>query len=257
VVYGAGTVRFSCKVDGEIVKKIVYDGLAFSVDGVQQGDLLGDADWTEKTFTVTGDGRHVLCWLYVKDEEGDGGGEDCAWLDCVSWTAEDPLPALDVAATDGDANAIIAGLSDGRLSEKVVGMAAYGSFLTWVDGKGLSHTAVRDAPNAWLSYALDAPGLMAKATPIASEDIIIESIEPSGVTSGAFDLVVDIAGAEIGTAAWLAEVLGVEGATELNESAFSSEGLTFTLQRTGDGKIKATVAPTGSPPSFFLRVKVK
>ena len=49
----------------------------------------------------------------------------------------------------------------------------------------------------------------------------------------------------------------MEGATELNESAFSSEGLTFTLQRTGDGKIKATVAPTGSLPSFFLRVKVK
>ena len=111
--------------------------------------------------------------------------------------------------------------------------------------------------NTWLSYALDVPGLMAKATPIASEDIVIESIEPSGVTSGTFDLVVDIAGAEIGTAARLAEVLGVEGATELNESVFSSEGLSFTLQRTNDGKIKATVTPADSSPSFFLRVKVK
>ena len=53
------------------------------------------------------------------------------------------------------------------------------------------------------------------------------------------------------------EVLGAEGATELNESAFSSEGLAFILQRTGDGKIKATVTPAGSPSSFFLRVKVK
>ena len=52
VVYGAGTIAFRCKVDGEIVKKIVYDGLAFCVDGEQQGDLMGDADWTEKTFTV-------------------------------------------------------------------------------------------------------------------------------------------------------------------------------------------------------------
>ena len=258
VVYGAGTIRFSCKVDGEIVKKIVYDGLAFCVDGVQQGDLMGDADWTEKTFTVTGDGRHVLGWLYVKDEEDmNNVGEDCAWLDDVSWMAEDPLPALDVLATDGDANAIIAGQSDVWLSEKVIGTAAYGAFRTWVDGKGLSHTAVRDAPNAWFSYALDAPGLMAKATPLASEDIVIESIEPSGITSGAFDLVVDIAGAEIGTAARLAEVLGVEGATELNESTFSSEGLSFALQRTADGKAKATVSPAGSPPSFFLRVKMK
>ena len=53
------------------------------------------------------------------------------------------------------------------------------------------------------------------------------------------------------------EALGAEGATELNESAFSSEGLAFILQRTGDGEIKATVMPAGSPPSFFLRVKVK
>ena len=49
----------------------------------------------------------------------------------------------------------------------------------------------------------------------------------------------------------------MEGATELNESAFSSEGLLFTLQRTADGKVKATVTPIGSPTSFFLRVKVK
>ena len=55
----------------------------------------------------------------------------------------------------------------------------------------------------------------------------------------------------------LAEVLGVEGATELNESAFSSEGLTVTLERTVDGKAKATVAPDGTPPAFFVRVKVR
>ena len=98
---------------------------------------------------------------------------------------------------------------------------------------------------------------MAKATPLASEDIVIESIEPSVVTSGAFDLVVDIAGEEIGTAARLAEVLGVEEATDRSESAFSSEGLSFALQRTGDGKIKATVTPAGLPPGFFLGGKIK
>jgi len=38
---------------------------------------------------------------------------------------------------------------------------------------------------------------------------------------------------------------------------FSFEGLTVKLQRTGDGKIKATVTPAGSPTAFFLRVKVK
>ena len=51
--------------------------------------------------------------------------------------------------------------------------------------------------------------------------------------------------------------MGVEGATELNESAFSSEGLSVTLERTAEGKAKATIAPDGAPPAFFLRVKVK
>ena len=47
---------------------------------------------------------------------------------------------------------------------------------------------------------------------------------------------------------WLAEVLGVEGALELNASSFSSEGLSVTLERTAEDKVKATVAPDGAPP---------
>ena len=38
-------------------------------------------------------------------------------------------------------------------------------------------------------------------------------------------------------------VAKVLGATELNDSEFPSEGLSFSLQRTGDGKVKATVTP--------------
>lgn len=256
VVYGAGTVAFSCKVDGEVLKKIAYDGLAFCIDGVRQGDLMGDNEWREKSFTVSGDGRHTLSWLYVKDEDGSGDGEDCAWLDNVVWTADDPLPPLDVVATDNDAKAVIAGLSDVRLAGEIGGTAAYSTFRDWVDGNGLSHALVRDAPNAWLSYVLDAPGLMAKAA-LTSEDVVIESIAPSGTVAGAFDLVVDIAGTKIGTSARLADALGVEGATVLDESAFSSDGLTVTLERTAEGKIKATVTPAALPSAFFLRVKVK
>ena len=49
----------------------------------------------------------------------------------------------------------------------------------------------------------------------------------------------------------------MEGAPELNELSFSSEGLSVTLERTSDGKAKATVTPDGAPPAFFMRVKVK
>ena len=58
--------------------------------------------------------------------------------------------------------------------------------------------------------------------------------------------------------------MGVEGAAELTESAFSSDNVTVTLERTIDGKAKATVtrrvkdnAPYQSSDAFFVRVKVK
>ena len=88
VVSGPGTVTFSCKVEGEIVKKIVYDGLAFCIDGIQQGDLMGNTVWATNVFEVVGEGSHTLSWLYMKDD-GDmiDIGEDCAWLDEVTWVS--------------------------------------------------------------------------------------------------------------------------------------------------------------------------
>ena len=82
-------------------------------------------------------------------------------------------------------------------------------------------------------------------------------------TSFAFEVAIDgvnIGGGSVAEAVLkenLKKVLGVEGAAELNESAFSSNGLTVTFQRTADGKAKATVTPDETPPAFFLRVKVK
>ena len=87
----------------------------------------------------------------------------------------------------------------------------------------------------------------------------IAEFEPTAIV-GDFALTFSLSGVSIGenaTAANLAEVFGVEGATELNESAFSFDGLSFNLQRTDNGKARATVVPDGAPPAFFLRVKVK
>ena len=55
----------------------------------------------------------------------------------------------------------------------------------------------------------------------------------------------------------IAEALSVEGAADLNKSAFTSEELSVTLERTADRKAKATITSDGAPPAFFLRVKVK
>ena len=255
-VTDAGTVTFWWKVSSEVYKKTPIDFVSFSIDGGERARLGGETAWTNMTFAVSGSGRHVLRWTYSKDMM-DASGEDCAWLDGVAWSPDDPIPPLPSNATAADVTVALMGLSDERLSEKVVGTAAYTAFRTWVDGKGLSHAAVRDAPNAWLSYALDAPGLMAKPDALAGEDIEIESLEPSRGSAGTFDLVVGIDGVEIGEGARLAEALGVVGSVALDGSPFTSDGLTASLERTADGKAKATVTPDETPPTFFLRIRVK
>ena len=264
-VRGSGTFSFKWRVECEKDDsgRATWDRLMVFTNGTEAVRIDGITEWQSVTFVFGDHGEHTIRWEYLKDDYDDDiiAFADSAWVSGVSWTADDPLPALDVAATDGDVAAIIAGLSDVRLSEKVIGTTAYGAFRTWVDSKNLSHAAVRDASNAWLSYALDAPALMSKE--LTSDDVHIVSLDVEdggalGTTRPtSFTLEVAIDGVNIGEGARLAEVLSVEGATELDESAFSTDGLSFTLQRTADGKAKAIVTPVGSPPSFFLRMSVK
>ena len=99
-VVGEGSISFSCKVAGEVVKDRVCDGLAFLVDGVQQGELMGNADWATNMFTIVGEGTHTLSWLYVKDAtDEEGMDDDCAWLDEVVWlpSTPDPTPGSVIA----------------------------------------------------------------------------------------------------------------------------------------------------------------
>lgn len=218
------------------------------------------SSWMETT--VCGKGTFAFMWR-VECEEDDSG--QTTWDRFVVFTN-----GVEVSRIDGTkewSNVTFQSADSGehtvrwesyvQLSEKIGSVAAYTAFRSWVNSSEFSHDLVKEAPNAWLSYALDAPALMTKATALASEDVVIESIAPSSITVGVFDLVVNIADAEIGEGARLADALGVEGATELNESAFSSEGLSVTLERTTDGKAKATVTSEGAPCSFFLRVRVK
>jgi len=138
VVSGPGTISFWCRAEGEVFRGKVYDGLAFCVDGELQGDgLLSTNEWVQRTFEVSGDGSHTLSWLYVKDEEGDGDGADCAWLDNVTWTSA-ALPELRFTAMSvGNGEMIVAvSVTEGEISSaKVMGMLEATSDLSdWVGG---------------------------------------------------------------------------------------------------------------------------
>ena len=109
-VTNAGDIAFFWKTSCEPT----YDGLSFSVDGETKARLSGVSDgWKELRFEIPS-GTHVLRWTYSKDEKNVA-GEDCGWVDQVSWT---PLaaPAWDETAAAGD-GAVTA--SDGTSADQV------------------------------------------------------------------------------------------------------------------------------------------
>ena len=82
-MFGPGTLTFRWKVSSE--KN--YDWLRFSVDD----DSVLEASGTDvttvstKTVEVTGAGRHLLIWFYLKDVN-NALGSDAAWISQIKWT---------------------------------------------------------------------------------------------------------------------------------------------------------------------------
>ena len=234
-----------------------WDHAEFQVDG-ETHYIDGETEWLQITHEFTTSGEHELRWTYIKDDAGKE-GRDCVWIAAAQWE-RDPIPEVGESPTSEEIEDALYGSRDMRLMRRIVDASGYAAYHNWADSvRGqdfASRQVLKDSPNAWVAFTLDAASLVEKSE-LTDDDVVIESIEPSGVEADAFDLVVGVGGAEIGEGARLAEALCVEGADELDEAAFSSENLTTTFQRTTDGKAKAMIVPIGAPPKFFLRVKVK
>ena len=259
-VEGAGKITFACRVEGEVAKGTVWDGLAFYIDGVQQGERIGDDTWTTKTFEVIGAGEHTLTWAYEKDEEGDGAGEDCAWLDQVVWTAVDAvLPELGETATAQEVATALSGSADKRLFEQIVTVADYASYRAWA--MNLVNTTpkqVKESAHAWLSYALDCDALIT-AAPEAG-DLTVEAFLPL-VMEGAFAFTVKLQDITIGENALeenLKKVFSIEGANHLTQEGFAA--VEIDVAKSESGTVKLSLSPKAEngemPKQFFFRVKL-
>ncbi len=87
-VEGSGTLSFrwkaSCEDDPD--DTWTWDYLMFEADGLPVACLDGKTGWTEVTVKL-GAGTHPLSWTFSKDfMDSDDVGEDCGWVDCVTWT---------------------------------------------------------------------------------------------------------------------------------------------------------------------------
>ena len=102
-VSGAGTMSFWCKVScekDEDEATHTWDRLMVYTNGVEIMDwrIDGETDWTERTLSFDG-GTNTVKWVYFKDRSVSE-GEDCAWVDGVTWT-----PA-DVSVNVGDGKSV-------------------------------------------------------------------------------------------------------------------------------------------------------
>ena len=82
-VFGPGTLTFRWKV----LSEKNYDWLRFSVDDDNMLEASGTDVTTvsTKTVEVTGAGRHLLIWFYLKDGS-NARGSDAAWISQIKWT---------------------------------------------------------------------------------------------------------------------------------------------------------------------------
>jgi uncharacterized repeat protein (TIGR02543 family) len=95
---GPGVLAFDWKVSSEVG----YDWLNFTEVGTGVTNRISGtgAGWARVFVTVGGepDTVHTFRWLYEKDPYGDYVGDDCGWVDAISWT---PAHALTVEGGTG------------------------------------------------------------------------------------------------------------------------------------------------------------
>jgi hypothetical protein len=175
---------------------------------------------------------------------------------------DDVIPAI---ANESEIRNVFSGMADGeRLSSHIKDVDGYNYFRIWsMYSDNINPLEVKSSPNAWLSYALDADGLIAAAP--KEGDVVIDTFE-SAATDGAFEFTVKIDGIEVGDNALeenIRKVFDIEGVEKLvsGGAGFSSENVEVNAAAPENGNVKFTVTPKlgngEKSESFFFRVKMK
>ena len=234
-----------------------YDGFVLAVDDVDVTELIGgEIDWRRVSFKIVGDGPHNIEWCYEKDNSEDAGG-DCAWIDEVVWSPEDPIPNLGVLATVSEVAAALEGSADAKLAENIKTAAEYAAYRAWALGlEGVTPQQVKDSAYSWLSFALDTDKLIEGE--IADGDLRVEAFTYGGL-NGIFDMKVRVADISLGPAAALENLIRafvVEGAPSLTD-VFSVEKVAVEFGEPDDGAVTFSILPREIGNAFFVRTRLR
>ena len=186
-VEGAGTLSFWWKVDSETFeyhgKTYLADMAAFTYDG-NRLEFGGCEDWTFVTMKLAA-GKHELTWSFEKDDEDDASwsGEDCVWLDEVTWTPDAVALTLDdIAKVFGD---------DSDVAKNITGeteLVAFNGFL-----KDCSINSAIDLKPAQKQYAYQSFKLSEITTaPWLFEEEPVLKIDDLELTGGEMSLTISL-----------------------------------------------------------------
>jgi uncharacterized repeat protein (TIGR02543 family) len=258
-VVGKGTLSFWWRVDCEPDPRgrFTYDYGSVAIDGTVAARKDGTTEWMNFSVTFDTEGEHEIVWKYVSDgypvEDGEYAGR--MWVDGVSWSGSVATDSLPAVASDAEVASALEGTTDARLVEYIKTAAQYNAFRNWVDSKGLDHQAVKESPRAWLSYALDAEGLVDHK--FEKGDVVIVSLQT--VSTNAFSFEVEIKDVPIGSSAKaeeLATIFEVLGAPTLSGHLFSVANVDATLGVAENGKLLVQAKSNLGTGSLFVRVRM-
>ena len=268
-VNGAGIFSFKWRVDCEKDETgdASWDHLSVFTNNVEAMRIDGLTEWKDVKFFF-GSGSHTVRWVYKKDyyDEEWSDCTDCGWLCDVNWTSistpQNPIPEISVEEETEMVKIVMEEMSDVLLPKNIKTVAEYSAFRNWaIDILGDDLQKVKASPNAWLSYALDAAGLIAVAP--KEGDLKIDSFESSS-TDGAFEFTVKLKDIAVGYGALednLKKVFDIEGREKLSSGEFSSNAVQINAAQVDNGNVKFTVTPKvekdEKPTSFFFKAKMK
>lgn len=96
-ITGPGTLSFWWKTSSEEVS----DFLSFQDNGKSLAGISGNTEWINNSIKL-GPGEHLMRWIYSKDAEGSA-GNDCGWVDQMTWTPETGAASSQIANAVDDA----------------------------------------------------------------------------------------------------------------------------------------------------------
>ena len=183
-------------------------------------------------------------------------------MDGVEWTGsaapQEPIPVIDDNATKEQVENALEGSADAGLKTHIIDATTYNEYRAWANNKIGDADAVKSAANAWLSFALKTDALIENAP--SDGDLKVEKFEPSA-ESGKYEFTISVKDIEVGSdaaEAQLKEVFGLEGATTLDDSAFSADNVGISFGTPENGNVKFTAEPKDkTATSFFMKVKMK